>query len=140
MLVAIDPGANQGWALFDLDGRLVRCGLGAPPAATYGVVERPVIYPRGQQRARPRDIITLALRAGETAGALRAAGACVVEYVEPRVWKRGAIKKAVSHRRIRAKLTAAELRVVAAGSKGLSASKKLDVLDAVGIGLFTVGR
>jgi hypothetical protein len=139
--LGVDPGADQGWALFDLDGRLIACGLGdVPRGDVFGaVIERPVIYPRGKQKARPRDVITLAIRAGETGGKLRAAGV-EVEYVEPRTWKRGALRKSVSDSRIRAKLSAEEKKVLLAGCKGLCKTKAHNVVDAVGIGLFGVGR
>lgn len=149
MLLAIDPGANTGWALF-ASGQLVACGLGEPPktaALDDIVIEKPRIYPGGRQQARPEDIITLAVTAGETGGVLREQYGVQARYVFPSEWKGGAIDKDTSHARIRRRLGAAETAVLkgvlAVGKrKGHPMAKSLshNVLDAVGIGLYGVGR
>lgn len=152
MLLAIDPGNDAGWSLFDPAGRLVRCGLvDSPhklnlPAGTVidrVVIERPMIYPGGRQKARPRDIITLAVHAGEWSGRFGTAGV-LVTFVEPAEWKGGPIPKDVSHARIIRKLDEGEQAVVLAAKrangKAVTAKQSKDVLDSVGIGLFAVGR
>lgn len=135
MLIAIDPGANAGWALFN--GReLVICGCGTPPIHSdikRAMIERPIIKPFGRQKERPKDIITLALRAGEAAGRLMTVGV-QIEYVEPHVWKGGSIPKKISHARIRRKLTSQENLVID------RYARTHDAMDAVGIGLFAIGR
>jgi hypothetical protein len=154
MLLAIDPGADQGWALFDPNRHLIACGLGDPRACELHVIkdisrvilEKPMIYPGGRQQARPADIITLAIRAGETGGLYRQWPGVEVEYVEPFRWKRGAIKKEVCHERMWLKLTKPEKDVIAAaiaqgvGRKGMPASKQHNMFDAISIGLYGVGR
>jgi hypothetical protein len=141
MLAAIDPGEDQGWSVFDDDSRLVACGLGPLPARytiQRAVVEKPMIYPGGRQRANPADVITLAVRAGEAGGTLRLGGA-EVTYVEPARWK-GSVSKDISHARIWAKLAPSEQTVVATSCRNLAPGKRHNVMDAVGLGLFAAGR
>lgn len=149
-LLAIDPGAKAGHALFR-HGALTYAGLGFPadadiPADATVVVERPCIYPGRRQKARPRDIITLALTAGQIAGVLMARG-LEVRYVEPAEWKGGAIGKEVSHARIKRRLTEDEHAVLEAAiatggyrGKRMAPTRQLDLLDAIGIGLWAIGR
>lgn len=148
MLIAIDPGACTGWALFNAAGRLIGVAVhdhGETPAfaqcADRVVVERPAIYPGGRQKARPRDIITLAIRAGESGVA-----ACVsadledaVEYVEPAAWK-GRVKKDACHAAIRRALAPEEIDVLDRALAPLPKTKAHNALDAVGIGLHALGR
>lgn len=123
--------------------QLLCCGL-APNAQPLIagvqrlVIERPTIYP-GRQKARPRDIITLALRAGQWAGIVKRATNIEAEYVEPFAWK-GTVRKDIHHARIQATLLPGERLMVEEGCKGVAASKRHNVLDAVGLGLFAVGR
>lgn len=147
MLLAIDPASaltRIGWAVFD-NHTLVACGWGAPPpvwleGVTEAVIERPVIYPRGKTR-NPNDIVKLAVSAGEQAGVLMAHGVSV-RYVEPRAWK-GTIDKAPCCRRAWGRLGEEE-RYVAAEyepeATGDIRGGKDHVLDAIGIGLFAIGR
>lgn len=138
MLLAIDPGADQGWALFSDSKALISCGLGRPPADPVSriLIERP----HGHGNKAPiRDIITCAIRAGETGGVLRNDRKVEPEYIEPATWK-GSVKKKISHERIWAKLSPEEQARVADAGKGVAASKRHNMLDAVGIGLFGVGR
>jgi hypothetical protein len=156
MLLAIDPGLDTGWALFSTAGQLVACGLGDPRLSDRHrvadlrtvVIERPFVYPRGQTK-NPNDVLSLAVNAGEWGGLYRQWAD--VKYVLPFQWK-GSVPKKISHARISAKLSDAEKAVVdTAMARGRScASKALgrpiarslqhNVLDAVGLGLFTVSR
>lgn len=143
MLLAIDPGADMGWSLFGTGPRstneLRACGLNQFPIITdpFSVlIERPRIYPK--QKARPNDIITLALRAGECGGRFNSCGA-VVDYVEPHAWK-GNVPKAVHHRRVLGALAPQERAILDGALVGIAKSKQHNVLDAVGLGLFGVGR
>lgn len=143
MLLAIDPGESSGWAVFDDCLRLVACGLGQPPAQRAPfvrvIVERPKIYPKGKTK-NPNDVLTLALNAGEWAGEYRALSRTTsVEYVTPQDWK-GQTPKEIQHARDYDKLSPEERHVVAKGGKGIAPSKRHNMLDAVGIGLFAVGR
>ena len=155
MLLAIDPGADQGWALFD-EKVLVRCGVGdfrpviepdfqkvAGAVLLVSVLECvvcecPTLYRGG--KARPADVITLALRAGEAVGFAKGMWPnAKCEYVEPRTWK-GQVPKDVHHARIFAALNDIERNVVATNLKGLAASKRHNALDAVGLGLWAAKR
>jgi hypothetical protein len=63
MLLAIDPGADCGWALFK-EGVLVQCGFRQMPATGWEAITRIVIERphTAQTKARKKDIITLAIR------------------------------------------------------------------------------
>lgn len=143
MLLAIDPGADSGWAIF-FQGVLVSCGLGDDPKPLPDrlellVVERPVIYPGGRTR-NPNDQITLALSAGEWLGRFRARSR-EVQLIEPRAWK-GTIDGDVCNARVFGRLDAGEQMVVddAIRAQKVPARKRHNVLDAVGIGLFVSRR
>lgn len=140
ILLAVDPGADAGWAFFD-DGRLIGCGLGTPrqDRPDRVVIEKPMIYPGGRQEVPPNDLITLAVRAGEVGGAFRALGA-VVDYVLPRTWKNGPIPKDVMHKRILRRLDDAERALIDVAGRGMAPSKRHNMLDAVGIGLWGLRR
>jgi len=128
-ILGLDPGADQGWALLR-DGELISCGLGEPLASgCLCIVERPTIYKYG--KAKPEDIITLAIRAGMAAGRAQSRG-CTVEWVEPRTWK-GTISKDMHHRRIRAKLQHMETLVLGQVEKALPEGKFHNVMDAVAL-------
>src|SRR5262249_46591745 len=126
VLLAIDPGASQGWARFSTN-RLWQCGLGQPTpflGSVRVVIERPALYPGRSQKARPKDIITLTLAAGETAGRILAVNPeARVEYVEPHTWK-GSVPKDVHHARIWAALAEDEKSIVAAACKGVAPGKR----------------
>lgn len=155
-LVAIDPDTKAcGVALF-VDGRLRRAlalpvsdfAAIAPLRAEQGdslcVIERPRMYGRvGDQR----DFLDLAVIVGRAQEIMRAQG-YEVQLVEPRVWKGGAPKRITSLRvwarlsaqeRCRVDLPARALRALDAG-QGVASGRSSDVLDAVGIGLWALGR
>ena len=156
MLLAIDPGLDTGWALFTDAGELVACGLGDPRMSDRHrvseirsvVIEQPFIYPRGQTK-NPNDVLALALNAGEWAGLYRQWAE--VKYVLPFQWK-GSVPKAISHSRIWGKLGDTEKTVVdlamergrscttKALGRPIASSRRHNVLDAVGLGLFAVSR
>lgn len=98
-----------------------------------------MIYPGGRQEVPPNDLITLAVRAGEVGGAFRALGA-VVDYVLPRTWKNGPIPKDVMHKRILRRLDDAERALIDVAGRGMAPSKRHNMLDAVGIGLWGLRR
>ena len=152
MLLTIDPGVDTGWALFT-DGRdLLACGLGDPrihpqhKISTLRAVwiEHPMIYPRGQT-PDPNAIVKLAINAGEWGG--RYGQWCDVNYIKPYEWK-GQVPKPISHKRTQAKLRPEELDIVAKATHSngdgthqpIVASKRHNMLDAIGIGLHVLGR
>ena len=132
VLVAIDPGKSAGLAVFR-DRELVRVLAvdGDDPPALGGCDEIVCEIPHtGAGRMTLEDRATLCVRAGLLIGSVRRQGTAF-RLVTPNDWK-GQLPKAVSHKRIRAKLTAAELALL----KGLPH----DSWDAVGIGLWALGR
>lgn len=138
MLLAIDPGAFTGWALFEAEC-LIGCGLVTPsnwgdlvatatPRRPAIILEEPTLYPHS--KARPADVMALQLKVGELKGRFEAVG-CLVELVQPRSWK-GSVPKAISHARASKKLTNAE--------RALVEGKRHDVWDAVALGLWRLRR
>lgn len=141
MLLAIDPGVNSGWAIF-AGGCLTDCGLGHPRhralEVTQVIIEHPRIYPGGRTKD-PQAIVRLAVNAGEWGGRYRAV-VDGVRYVEPREWMRGNPPKKINHPRILKELRPDERAVLDAVLGVLAKSKHEHVMDAVGIGLFALGR
>ena len=132
-LLAIDPGACTGWATFGELKQLLACGIGDPPVELAGhvIIELPQVYP--QQPVPPNDLITLAFLAGRYAG--RASGE--VFTVFPHQWK-GNLPKEVCAARVRMKLSSEEKKIV--DDCDLPKSQMHNTMDAIGIGLFAIGR
>lgn len=136
--MTIDPGNHTGWARFD-SALLVACGLTTPaqwlelvlvmtadrPAI---LIEEPTLYPHS--KARPADVMALQLKVGELKGRFEMAG-CKVELVQPRVWKHQ-IPKHVHNART--------LKHLSNSERALAEGQRHDVLDAVGLGLWKLGR
>jgi hypothetical protein len=139
-LLAIDPGEFTGWAVYE-NRTLVACGHGAPPASLVPdemIIERPHEH---RTKARVKDIITLAIRAGEWAGKyFGPMDRSHVRYVEPNTWKGGSLDKGVCHSRMWPRLRPEEQRVVSLAGSGIAEGKRHNMLDAVGIGLHASGR
>ncbi len=158
MLLAIDPGANTGWATFDSCRRLTACGLVSGPASPLPpmAVARVVIECaelRGRGEKNPNSILLMARVAGEWWG--RYHSHCP-EYILPADWK-GTTPKDIDHRRTFARLAPfEELAALVRGCAGVSpksapidaaihegltkSDKRANILDAIGIGLWAVGR
>lgn len=145
MLLAIDPGKTSGFSLFSDRGRLLACGLGDPVACRWHVpsafskvvIEQPRVYPGGRTK-NPNDVLSVAVNAGEWGGRYSFQG-CAIEYVTPSGWK-GQTKKEIQHARDWARLDLDEQDLVSRSGKGIAASKRHNMLDAIGIGLWAVGR
>ena len=143
-LLSIDPGTRTGWAEF-ANGRLVACGTTASPDFHPGprpdrvVIERPTVYPHSQ--VPPNDIVSLAITAGRLSHALGE-----VEWILPRQWK-GQVPKPKSrrvadyiiHRRVLARLDDAEAVIYLGGISAVPPTC-CDLTDAVGLGLWALGR
>ena len=131
-LLAIDPGMHTGWAGFSKED-LRSCGTGRPPLrlASVVIVELPQIYPG--HPVPPNDLVNLAFLAGRYAGASTGK----IYTVAPHAWK-GNLPKDVCNARVLAKLDAVERGIV----EGCDVPKgqKHNVIDAIGIGLFFLGR
>lgn len=139
-MLTVDPGAFTGWAVFG-GSELVRCGCVTPNNWAYlaevvipswkivdALIEEPTIYPHS--KASPVSIMALQLKVGELKGRFESVG-CRVELVQPRTWKRQAPKQ-IHNARTFGTLTFEE-RVLVQGVRH-------DVLDAVGLGLWKLGR
>jgi hypothetical protein len=131
--LAIDPGANAGWAAFSASGLLESCGLAREP---YVLPQRLGGWPvlvieephEGQTQARKRDVIMLASRMGQL---IQLTGARSVVRVQPVQWK-GNVPKRIMTKRITDRwMTAADRGVLAECSSG-----RHDVVDAIGIGIW----
>jgi len=98
------------------------------------VFERPVVYPKS--KAPPMDILALygAVTAMATVVDMRFVRA---EFVEPRKWK-GNVPKAVFGKRIESRLTPKEQKL--AQLDRFPKTQRHDVVDAIGIGLWWLGR
>lgn len=143
-LLAIDPGACSGWAFF-VDGKLDRAGVTNPDDSklqrfwsSYRVVGCLVIeIPNAfeKRNASPQKVQDL-FRTVERAGRLiERSGALQIERVIPGTWK-GNIDKDLTIKRVRAALTPEELAVIPA----LGATRAHNVYDAIGLGLWRLGR
>lgn len=145
-LVAIDPGACAGVAAFfdrvlvsvgleDVSRLPVRC-VYAPGVVDVVIVERPEVYSKGPRQADPNDLIKLALRAGALAQAF--APREVIEVL-PKTWK-GQVPKEIMAKRILASLSLEERETWLFECGAMSATLRHNAIDAIGIGLYHLGR
>lgn len=142
--IALDPGGTTGWARF-AGGELQAAGI-----IRFGLetrLQRPLDFRRMgvdaviieiPDRVEPGiplgDVLMCARRAG-CFEALALDAGLVVETVPPVRWK-GTISKTLTQRRARAALSAAELTCV----PKVSIADTDDMFDAIGIGLWALGR
>ncbi len=145
LTLAIDPGKDTGWSLWT-DARLLGAGLvdgdrpflGLPPD---GVDNLLVEIPQervvgGGRRAPANDLIRLAFRAGTVVGGVHH----MHRYeVLPVTWK-GTLPKDVCARRVIERLMFDEGQTLDASLRNLAPNVRHNVLDAVGLGLYAVGR
>jgi hypothetical protein len=157
-LIAIDPAKSvrtdtrTGIAKF-VNGQLSSVALMADhhgmgqvlAAMAYGkegwhvVIEKPQIYDRRQWKGDPNDLIEVAITAGFCSGVLQPYIEHV-EYVTPQQWK-GQQPKAVNHNQTLVRLAPEELEALNRCKARVSKKSKMhNVLDAVGIGLWKLGR
>lgn len=142
----VDPGGPElGWAAWQ-DGVLVACGLSRTKAKTWqlrAVNHRAVLDALGAYVTD--DVLTecMRVRGGNGRGNPQIlvelngiAGHVGTSWVEPGMWK-GAVPKEVHQPRILATLTEAERALV---MRVLPAGKRHNTIDAVGIGLYRLGR
>lgn len=137
--LAIDPGKETGLAFFrgtELVGVSLVDGDDPPPLFGVDVVVCEIPH-TGDGRATKADIITLSVRAGRVLG--RVPRGVTSRLVTPSDWK-GQLPKAVSHARIAGALTELERGVLAAACGPLPKGSRHNVWDAVGIGLWALGR
>lgn len=143
-LLSIDPGMCTGWAFFRA-GMLERCGVttvDAPlcpalaliPHCSDLVVEWPQVYRPGQSKGDPNDLIKVAVEVGRWIERADLAGAAT-STPTPNEWK-GQVPKGVHHARAKGCLTPSELGTLPI----LPESKAHNMLDAVALGLWRLGR
>lgn len=163
MLVTMDPGKKKaGMALFK-DGVLRACedfwgsySDGPYPdevaTALEGVKlidewwspagEKRFVYEEMQTRKgradAHADLISLSIMTGGVAGYAASVG-FEVSSVFPNQWT-GSFPKRVHQKRTRDALEGEELEVLEKALQAATASSKSEILDAVGIGLFVLGR
>jgi len=139
--LAVDPGRDLGWALFDSSHQFEEGGVRDLPdreAIGRAIIERPQVYRASKSKGDPNDLITLAIGVGQVKERLESRGV-TVELVLPTTWK-GQIPKEIHHRRIVELLTEKEgLRLNACLSRH-SAGIRHNLLDAVGLGLWFLRR
>lgn len=140
MLYAIDPGVHKsGVALFN-DGLLMYAGWHEHAgsellALTNDIVrvEMPRIYPgSGQRKGDLNDLLDLAAVVGYWEDRLR--GSQDVKRVFPATWK-GQVPKKIMNARVMAKLSEREAHTI----RHVGA-KDHNIIDAIGIGLWALGR
>lgn len=134
-MITVDPGVDYfAWARW-YDRTLTACGVWRAGAAWPVNVDGRVIVevPDRRWRGTERDVMDLAAAAGFYAGRLSTGGAGHT-FVTPQAWK-GQVPKTIHHTRIRAALGDAEVAHLPRAKGEL-----VHVLDAVGIGLWALGR
>jgi len=156
-VLAFDPGNNTGWALISKRHGLLDAGLiefknglpvknihGFPPAsADRVIIEKPRIYSKTKKRVDPNDSISVALVGGFCAGVcLRDAYTsqgkyAEIEYVFPQDWK-GGRPKDIDNEYTWGLMSPHERDVLT--KQGFTKKQIHNVLDAIGIGFWAVGR
>lgn len=151
VLLAIDPGACAGWAIFTESG-LAACGITKTDCRSVQMahpshptlepdtlaVELPQIYP--QIPGDPNDLITLAFLAGRMIEfQFSVARIRKLHIFKPREWK-GQMKKDVCASRVWDRLTPDERVVCSRAGHAIADSYQHNMMDAIGIGLHALGR
>lgn len=142
-MIAIDPGTHPGFAVFS-HGKLIHGSTewceNWRDCCDELVIERPTIYPHS--KARPNDIIVLAISAGRLAEKV---GAKKETWYLPRQWK-GQIPKTkkitdyIIYKRVLNNLSDTEAQTLAWMLGVAPTGHDHDVVDAVGLGLHHLGR
>lgn len=97
---------------------------------TFGVIEKPMVYPLGTRGAGddPNDLIEVALTVGAV---MSVAESTITAY--PRDWK-GTVPKEIHNKRVLAALTDKDKALIERVPSGL----RHNVIDAIGLGLWTL--
>ncbi len=137
VFVSVDPGVHASGMAWWTYGKLAQVEYCKPghnilQIATDLIIEVPQVYQGRAQKGDPNDLITLAVEVGRITTLFPNH-----RLVKPRDWK-GNIKKEMMLKRIIKTLTTEELLMVKALK--LPKSKVHNVLDALGIGLWYLGR
>lgn len=136
-LLSIDPGKVCSYAVF-VDGVLRDCAY-RDPDATWDpdvvVVEIPQVYQQRKQKGNPNDLVQLAFTAGLALRHISYVNEPSLETIRPRAWK-GTRPKHVCNKITLNALTEEEKARI----PDLPKTKLHNVLDAIGIGLWRLGR
>jgi hypothetical protein len=149
-IMAIDPGEDTGISFFEhsnlVSANLIRVTFGGDDQTfeqihslilhykpTKGILEMPRIYP--YQKAEPNRILSLAVKTGMALAAMRH-GKVNVDLVNPHDWK-GTVPKKIHNQRVLNALTEKEKELL---EKIQPASKRHNVIDAIGLGLWYLKR
>ncbi len=133
-LVTYDPGEWPGCALWQ-DGQLSGAGKGKL-FAYWCACELPRIYPMGKSKARPNDIIKLAVSAGRLTATWPEDR---LIWVPPHEWK-GQVPDKILYDRILSALSPEEFKLLETCLMPHAKGKHHNILDAVGIGLYVLKR
>ncbi len=130
MILGIDPGRSQGWAILDETGILRSCGLGDNPPVlpSLVVLEKPQIYPDTPTK-QANDLVTLAVSVGRMAERFSKSK---ILLVTPHTWK-GSTPKPIHNRRVLAKLSLLENGIYLRDTLKIAESYKNNVIDAIGL-------
>lgn len=140
-LVAVDSGADSGFAVFD-DGKLSRADLADvldPPGigGPCGPLAAVVIEIPDRIKVNPKSVIKLALNAGRWLQYFGERVAGEVRAVEASAWK-ASTDPDILAKRILAHLSPEERAVIPKTRSALGHDH--NVIDAIGLGLWRLGR
>lgn len=142
-LTSADPGEWAGYAHWEL-GLLVACGRWYKGLVKTKVlaIELPRIYPLGKSKANPNDIVQLSIRAGRIAEHYDENH---TSWYHPQQWKGQVPDKILYGQegepgRIVKLLTNTEKVIVKLSLDNIAPGYRHNVLDAIGIGLYHIGR
>jgi hypothetical protein len=141
--LAIDPGRHTGWALFDNDRKLIKCGLASETEFRYPPIKREdmprlehvlIEQPNFLGRANLEDVVKLSILVGKYSERFRDVE---VKLIFPVTWK-GSVEKSVMTNRILRDietLTPEEKKIVLTFRQHCAASYSHNTIDAIGLGL-----
>lgn len=156
-MLALDPGLHAfGWARGSHVVGLESCGLATAPKAVKDlnalIVRLSAQMPSGppgvvlleqmtmrqnDERSQPEDLLRVQLVGASVAGILASPHA--PEFVTPMTWK-GCVPKEIHHGRIVRRLDETERAVLERDLVGVPKGLRHNVMDAVGILLYGLGR
>lgn len=136
MILAIDPGADTGWAI--LQGNRIHIGEGLPPQfEKIVVIEKPEFYPGS--KVAPNRLSQLSIKVGELTSLALTWGA-QVHHCYPKNWKGQMSKETSNNRTLRSLQQREDWKEIEASLKKTPASRRHNLLDAAGLLLWAIGK